>query len=468
MELEALGEEIASLCAHIHAATYRLLVLVREFDERCGWTGDSGLGGFRSCAHWLSWRTGIALGAAREKVRVARALAQLPQVSASFERGEISYTKVRAMTRIATPAIEQRLLDLARATTASQLEKIVRSYRKAEPERERERARHQHKTRYVNTYYDDDGMLVIEGRLPPEVGARVVAALDAATDALREQERELRVDPDVDPGCSAERRKDAAPRTFPPQRRADGLGLVADSALAAGLPGRRAADTHHVVVHVDVEVLADPAADGRSELACGTGVSAETSRRLACDAAISTLIDGDGGMPLSIGRKRRTIPSAIRRALHSRGDQCAFPGCGHWRFLQAHHLVHWAEGGETKLENLALLCSFHHRLVHEGGYTVQRRDDGELVFRDDRGTRVLAAPPLPALPEDAVGTLQRAQCDHGIDASTIGCWNGDRLDYEMARDALVFAARRATPTTGRLPWGEEKTLLPPRTEADEG
>ena len=131
-ELEALGERIAELSAYIQAATYRLLVMLREFDERVGY------GDFRSCAHWLHWRTGLNLGAAREKMRVANALAELPKISAAMERGEVSYSKVRAMTRVATPASEEYLLMLAQAGTASHIEKIVRAWRRVSRQEELE------------------------------------------------------------------------------------------------------------------------------------------------------------------------------------------------------------------------------------------------------------------------------------------------------------------------------------------
>ena len=127
-ELEHLGDEIAELAAHLHAATYRLLVMLRAYDERGGWW----CAGFRSCAHWLSWRTGVGLGAAREKMRVARALGQLPQLSEAMRRGELSFAKVRATTRVATPANEEHLLELARQGTASHIEKIVRAWRRVD------------------------------------------------------------------------------------------------------------------------------------------------------------------------------------------------------------------------------------------------------------------------------------------------------------------------------------------------
>ena len=175
--VEQLGDAIAELAARLHAATCELLLLLRQFDAACGWNC-----GFLSCAHWLSWRTGIDLGAAREKVRVARALAGLPRIRDAMARGELSYSKVRAVTRVATPAQEETLLDVARAGTAAQVERIVRAWRRVDRLEERQLTAQRHLHRHVTTWVDDEGMLVIRGRLTPEAGAVVQRALEAAAD----------------------------------------------------------------------------------------------------------------------------------------------------------------------------------------------------------------------------------------------------------------------------------------------
>ncbi|MPZ21671.1 MAG: DUF222 domain-containing protein, partial [Luteitalea sp.] len=171
-EIERLGDAIAELSARIQAATYELLVLIRQFDERAGWNS-----GFLSCAHWLSWRTGLEPGAAREKVRVAHALARLPQISAAMQRGEISYSKVRALTRIATPDNETRLLGVARGGTAAHVERLVRAWRRVDRLEEARETARRHERRRLETWVDEDGMLVIRGRLTPELGAVVQRAL---------------------------------------------------------------------------------------------------------------------------------------------------------------------------------------------------------------------------------------------------------------------------------------------------
>ena len=155
-DVDRLGEEIAELSAHIQAATYRLLVLIREFDARNGWNT-----GFRSCAHWLNWRTGLDLGAAREKVRVARALEDLPRISDAMRQGQLSYSKVRALTRVATSATEHELVEFALSGTAAHVERLVRAWRRVDRIDSMEEGKRQLEQRYLRAYPDEDGMLVI-------------------------------------------------------------------------------------------------------------------------------------------------------------------------------------------------------------------------------------------------------------------------------------------------------------------
>jgi hypothetical protein len=234
--LEKLGEEIAEISAHLQAAEYRLLCLIREFDEGCGW----GYQGAKSCAHWLSWRIGLDLGAAREKVRVAKALASLPRLAAAFSRAEISYSKVRAVTRIARAENEEDLLTVALGGTASQVEQIVRAWRKADPSIESQNAKLQQKERSFSMHQDEDGMWVVRGRLTPEVGAVLMKALQAAGDALFKEERRGHVSAET---SASERSQE--------QKRADALRLLAESALSGGLDPGKASDRYQVVVHID-------------------------------------------------------------------------------------------------------------------------------------------------------------------------------------------------------------------------
>src|SRR5256885_6200907 len=178
-ELERLGDEIAELSAHLDAATARLLELIREFDARAGWNT-----GFRSCAEWLTWRVGLDRGAARERVRVARALGTLPRMAQALARGELSYSKVRALTRVATSDTEERLLAVGRAGTAEHVERIVRGWRRVDRLAEAQETARRHKSRALHVYQEEDGMVVIRGRLAPEVGAVLIQALTAAREAL--------------------------------------------------------------------------------------------------------------------------------------------------------------------------------------------------------------------------------------------------------------------------------------------
>ena len=392
--LEALEEEITILAAHLHAGDHRLLVLVAEYDRLRGWE----LAGHRTCAHWLAFRIGLDLGAAREKVRAARALVTLPETSASMSRGELSFSAVRALTRVATPENEGDLLDLARGCTTAQLERMVRAWKLGSRQDEADRERARIESRSLSLFPDEEGMVVVRGRLTPEIGALLMRAVEAASDSLY---REKSIE-----GVSAETSGEDSAR-----RRADALGLVAERALAAGfgdetpVSGTRA-ERYQVLLHVDVDTLSAEGGLGQSELEDGTRVSAETSRRVACDGAVVRIGHAPDGSVLDVGRRTRTIPPALRRALEARDRGCRFPGCG-LRFTDAHHVKHWADGGETKLENLVLLCSHHHRLVHEEGWKLEWWGKERLpAFIDPRRQIHLSArAAVPELQADPVAEL---------------------------------------------------------------
>lgn len=323
-ELDRLGDQIAELSAHVEAATGRLLGLIREFDARGGWNT-----GFRSCAEWLAWRVGLDLGAARERLRVARALGTLPALADALARGELSYAKTRALTRVATPETESRLLAVARAGTAAHVERIVRGWRRVDRQAETREAVRQHAGRALHVYRDDDGTVVVRGRLTPEAGALLLRALDAAREALYMRSRAI-APPVSDPAAETPTR---------PQQEADALALVAETALHHGLDPGTPGERYQVVVHVDAGVLADPDQPGHSVLEDGPHVSAETSRRLACDASRVVMRHDEDGRVSEVGARTRTIPPALRRALLHRDRSCRFPGC-HVRFGEGHHVRH--------------------------------------------------------------------------------------------------------------------------------
>ena len=430
-ELDRLGDEIAELSAHLDAATARLLDLIREFDARGGWNT-----GFRSCAAWLAWRVGLDLGAARERVRVARALETLPALAEALARGELSYAKVRALTRVATPATEARLLAVGRAGTAAHVERIVRGWRRVDRQAEAREAARQHAARALHVYQDEDGTMVLRGRLTPEVGALLLRALDAARETLYQRRRANEaVLPAADPAVAAPTRA---------QQQADALALLAETALHHELDPGASGERYQVVVHVDAAVLADPNQPGQSVLEEGSHVSAETSRRLACDASRVVMRHDEDGRVVEVGARTRTIPPALRRALHHRDRSCRFPGCN-IRFGQGHHVRHWAQGGPTTLSNVALLCHRHHRAVHEEGYQIERLSDGALRFRRPDGRPLPEVPPAAAVPADPVGALRARHVAEGLrlHARTgLAGWLGERLDVGWAIDVLHPLAMR--------------------------
>ena len=372
--LTELEGRITSMAAGLAAQTREWLRLVAEFNRRKGWVQW----GMRSMAHWLSWSCSVGPGVAREYVRVAAALTTMPLVDEAFARGTLSFSKVRAVTRVADRVDERTLLEQASTHSAAQLEKVVRGYRKADrvdrPVQERRRAR---------WFYDEDGMLVLSARLSAEEGALFVAAL--------EQARTGELDP---AGCPDEA---VDPAQLPSD--VDALVALAKIAQAAGPVDSSGDDRHLVVVHADAAVLAgerDPGPEAQCRVEHGPGLTAVAARRLACDAALVAWVSSATrpGEKLKLGRKTRRISAALRRALRFRDEGCQFPGCPRKRFLDAHHVVHWADGGPTDLGNLLLLCQRHHRSVHEDGFTLHEvaGQPGRWVFHRPDGTPVPAAP----------------------------------------------------------------------------
>jgi hypothetical protein len=433
-DMDRLGDEIAELSAHLEAAGARLLDLIREFDARGGWNN-----GFHSCAHWLAWRVGMDLGAARQRVRVARALGSLPLLAGALACEELSYAKVRALTRIATPEIEERLLAVAKAGTACHVERIVRGWRRVDAAAGARETAQRHKSRSVHVYQDEDGMVIIRGRLTPETGAVLIQALAAARETLYRRTRSAAADaipPDV---------PEATPSLA--QQQADALALLAETALHYDLDPGAAGERYQVLVHVDAPVLADPEAPGQSVLEGGTHVSAETSRRLACDASRVLMRHDPDGRVVEVGAKTRTIPPALRRALHHRDRGCRFPGCG-VPFVQGHHIRHWAQGGPTTLSNLAMLCRRHRRSVHEEGYQVERQPDGELRFLRPDGRHIPDVPSPSSAPDDPVRALRARNEAAGLHLhaqTTRPGWLWERLDVGYAIDVLHPRALQPTP-----------------------
>jgi hypothetical protein len=242
----------------------------------------------------------------------------------------------------------------------------------------------------------------------------------------------------------------------PPSRQqanADALLALADASLE--LSGRRTGgDRFQVVLHVEADALAGDIG-ARADLQDGTPLAVETVRRLCCDAALVPMVERDGEL-LSVGRKTRSIPPALRRALRARDGGCRFPGCWQRRWVDAHHIEHWAHGGETKLTNLVELCRHHHRLLHEGGFTIAHGRDDELVFRRPDGRRLHHAPRPPAGHPRRLRDANRGRGIRPTAETPVPRWCGERLRLGDAVDAVLsFTARPHEGPDGPLPEAAE-------------
>ena len=458
MPLERVEAQICELAGHLAAATCRFLVLLGDFDARRGWASWE----MGSCAQWLSWKCQMSSGTAREHVRVARALRELPVIRARFAAGRLSYAKVRALTRIATAATEAGLAGLAGPMTANQLERFARAHRRvtrADDADARVRRR-------LTWRVEEDGSLSGTFRLPPLAGAVLLKALRAAC-------ADLEGLPSGPPaGVSAETpatpgAPDAdAPDTGRPVVRtssdlADGLVAVAESFLAGKVAGADDAEIYQVVVHAGTDVLAgpavpaadpgvsaetspaparvpgDPADPARCHVEDGPAISVSTAQMIACTAALSWMRHGDAGEILALGRRRRRPSSAIRRAARERDHcRCRFPGCESRR-VDLHHIQHWANGGRTDLDNLISLCPYHHKVVHDRGYLIAAPPGRTFTFYRPDGTPLPSSPPLPE-PDGPIGQAH----DAAITPDTIiPPWYGERLDLNHAIWACFANAR---------------------------
>jgi hypothetical protein len=416
---ERLGNELSTLSAHLNAATARWLGLMRAFLQEGGAAGDDP-------ARVLAFRCGIPTREARECIRVAEALQELPVIRAAFSRGELTFHKVRSLTRVATPASEERLLELAGALAASQLERALRAFRRIAAEQ----ARETHALEYVDYHWAEDGSLYLRARLPAEDGTLLVKALEAARERVIARRRDEQASTDAAASAA-----DATLAFEPPRAiQVEAMVELAEAALAAS--DQQRSERARIVVHVDPLALA---ADrpGRSELANGPVLSPETARRLGCDSETVPQLERDG-LPLSVGRRRRTVPPGLRRALEARDEgTCCFPGCERSRHLDAHHRLHWAKGGETSLENLVLLCFHHHRLVHEGGYTIEDDPAGGLRFRNRYGVLCPSVPPRPPPGSAEELVAENTRLGLRIDPETNRHGGGDPLDLDLAVAAVL-------------------------------
>lgn len=385
--IDDLDTAIRTLARQMNAETYRMLMLVREFDDRMGWQKWS----MRNCAEWLAWRCDLSLSAAREHVRTAHALREMPAIAAAFADGRLSYSKVRALTRVVEYRDEHALLAYALKVSAEQLEERCREIRNASPEQSVTGAWRAWERRSLIVSRDPArGILKITVELPIEDGEVVVNAIERAAD-----EGDAAVGLEFAAARKLERVRDAADETSGANgwraQRADALLAIAKASLAGaattahdsetcGASSACVADYYQLIIHVDEKVLRGGL--GRSDLPI------DSVKRLACDGSVVIVTEDERGAPLDVGRKQRIVSTPLKRALWSRDRGCTFPGCPNRRYIDAHHIRHWADGGETSLENLTLLCSHHHRALHEGRFAI-RRDALDAIYFQRADGRVI-------------------------------------------------------------------------------
>lgn len=478
--MPALEATICELAGHLTAATCRFLVLLGEFDARDGWAGWD----MPSCAAWLSWKCQMGSSTAREHVRVARALRSLPVIRAGFAAGRLSYSKVRALTRIADPSSDADLAEMAAPMTANQLDRFTRAHRTVtDSDGAGTRLR-----RRLTWRYEDDGSLILTARLPPEDGAAVLTALRAVlqdtpdTPGTGSHEHghghESRHGPwhgDTDGGAPAGAqqpgatglawRADApveardgsapaeardggafaeAPGPGPADRvqatsasLADALTEIAEAYLASR--GQHAAnpDAYQVIVHADPTALAGKSS-GRCHIEDGPAISPAALQQIICGAVTRWMSHDQHGNPLNVGRRRRDPTPAIRAALCERDRcRCRFPGC-HRRATQAHHVRWWFYGGITSLGNLISLCRYHHTLIHQHGYNIAVRGPGVFTFLRPDGKPIPPSPPLP----EPTGQIWDAHDAEITPDTIVPYWYGERLDLDYAI-CVLFANQHA-------------------------
>ena len=324
-------------------------------------------------------KCGMAPGTAREKLRVANGLFDLPQTSSAFAKGDLSYSKARSLTRTASPTTEEQLLEFAIPATAAQVDRHCMELRNVQRKLSTRDANSAHAARYLSCSSHSDGRVTLSVELPKETAGLVMKALEMAVPQVVNADlyEEEDLDEENARGGHPPRGGFAKPATLF-QQQADAFVEIAKSYLAGGRNKKSCtADRYQVIVHVDEKALrGSPDAESKSDLPI------ETVRRLCCDGSLVPITEDEDHTPLNVGRKHRGVQAALRRALLARDKCCRFPGCTHEKWLDAHHVEHWADGGETSLANTIMLCSKHHRLLHEGGFEIKPGAEGEWHFRN--------------------------------------------------------------------------------------
>lgn len=478
--LERVEAQLVELASQIAGATCRFLLLVADFDLR----GGGQHWGVPSTAHWLSWRCGLSMNAAREQVRVARVLREHPRLIEEFGVGRLSYSKVRAITRAVTPDNVETLIDYARNASGVQLDRIIAGYRRV---LRNGNPRAQRAQRAVTWSWDTDGCLVGTFRLPPEQGMKFLTALEAgrsvASRPIHEVEDE---EADAVPCEQCSERGRECPHAAQDHRarrgsrsNADTLELMAELMIGtveathaddahvvtpegandegAGtrrrkpswLPGLDPSERFSIVVHTPAGGSAiDPHLQD-SLFADGPGISPETLRRIGCHCSYALQTDDADGNPLHLGRKTRQISGRLAKAVHSRDHGCCqAPGCTN-RTSEIHHSWEWGKLGPTCIDYLISVCSHHHWLVHEGGWTVALVRRGVWRWQRPDGTVVPRFTPvvegIKPLPHEPTITADAIEL----------CTMSRTFDLGTAVGSLLITAQRA----------QERDAAEPRVDA---
>ena len=434
-QLETLADEIASFAARIDVAKHALLARLRVFDANEAWAPL----GFSSCAAWLAWRIGIGTKAAREQVRVARALGSLAKLDELFGRGELSYSKVRAITRVATPETEQDFIDFAMTSTAAQLELLVRSFRNALGEAKVSAGGEQQAggDRFMRKSTVAGGMVRIEIQVAPDEAALIWDAVMSAATGCPDEEASAEAPASSAPEASAE--ASARDEREPEERHADAIVDVARAYLQHS--PRTLGSGYELVLVTSKDQLQQESSAPGGFLRDGTPISLGVARMLACCGSKVTVTVGEQGEVLDIGRRTRVIPSAIGRALWLRDHGCRVPGCERRWHLHAHHLHAWTDGGPTKLSNLILVCPTHHRMIHEGALDVELRE-GQPHFVQATTKREISEVPASCATGSELDELEGWLDHKGIELGpevNAPRWDGAPLRIAEAIDWMLLA-----------------------------
>lgn len=419
LPIERLEAELCTLAAQSASAMCRWLAMVAEFDRR-----DAAMQwwGVLSTAHWLAWRCAIDARTAREHVRVARAVVGLPRTMAAFAAGQLSYSKVRAITRVARISTEDTWIEKAREATTAQLEEAVRGYRRAiDPKGEFHRAQPEPDDTPADcrTRHREDGRTQIVFDLSADEAGEVLAKLDRRADSIFQDEANCgSAEP---PLCLTHS-----------ERRARAL-LEVLSETFANTPSDPDDDRYLVVIHAEASSIGGT---GRAWIEGGPPVTAERLAELLCDQPLSLLVEDDHGNPLYLGRSTKQLNRRQRRALRYRDRGCCrFPGCTRTKRINGHHVAWWRrDNGPTDIDNLVSLCPFHHRLVHRGQFCIEVEAKGLFVFARPDGT-LIEDSPEPLTP---ARTLEHANSAAGVDVvSAPEPGDGYRQDLSLTVDALL-------------------------------